>query len=642
MPLRPAGATGSVPPAAEAAAARPRIGDLLRRQGLADPALIDEALDLHRAADLRLGEALMATGAIGRGDVLRLLEAQWGARHVDLEAAPADPRLVARLGPADCLRLSALPWRRIGSATVIATEDPAGFPELRERLEALYGPVMMALAAPGAVGAAIAAAHAPELALRAETRVPRSLSCRAWRAGPFRTAAAMAAFLFLCAPLLSLAWTCTALLAVASVSLLALCVLKCATLFARPGPAGGAEIHELHGGIRPGRLPVISLLVPLYKEERIALQLVRRLSKLDYPSALLDVCLVVEADDTVTHATLATAELPRWMRVVVVPEGQIKTKPRAMNYALDFCRGSVIGIYDAEDAPEPGQLRQVAERFARAGPRVACLQGCLDYYNTGLNWMSRCFTIEYASWFRVMLPGVAHLGLAVPLGGTTVFFRRGVLEALGGWDSHNVTEDADLGIRLARAGYETEILDMTTWEEANCIAWPWVKQRSRWLKGYAMTYAVHMRQPLRLWRDLGNRRFWGFQAMFLGTLLQFALAPLLWSLWVIPFGLWHPVREVIPDAAMAGLALFFGLSEIVMVVMAALALRRTGRLRLLPWAFTLPVYFLLASMAMYKALAEMVQKPFYWDKTQHGKFGGAIQGGAALKVIRGGSKKAAA
>nr|WP_253948981.1 glycosyltransferase [Mangrovicoccus sp. HB161399] len=584
----------------------------------------------------------MATGALERSQVARLLETQWGARHVDLRAAPADRRLVDRIGAVDCLRMAALPWRRIGSATVIATEDPARFPEIRERMEALFGPVMMALAAPGEVGAAIAHSHAGELAARAETRVARSLSCRVWRSGPFRTGSAAAAAACLLLGALSLPWLLAALLALACISLAAQTVLKCAALFARPLPPQGAEILELHGDVTPGRLPVISLLVPLYREDRIAAQLVRRLERLDYPAALLDVCLVVEADDAVTHATLAGTELPFWMRVLTVPDGQLKTKPRAMNYALDFCRGSIVGIYDAEDAPDPAQLRQVAERFAAAGPRVACLQGCLDFYNTGLNWMSRCFTMEYAAWFRVMLPGVARLGLAVPLGGTTVFFRRGVLESLGGWDAHNVTEDADLGIRLARAGYVTEILEMTTWEEANCVPWPWIKQRSRWLKGYAMTYAVHMRRPLLLWRELGARRFWGFQAMFLGTLVQFSLAPLLWSLWVIPFGLAHPVREVVPEPMMAAMALFFGLSELVMAGMAGLALHRTGRLRLLPWMLTLPAYFFLASAAAYKAFSEMLYKPFYWDKTQHGKFGGAISGGAALRLIRGSSRRAAA
>jgi cellulose synthase/poly-beta-1,6-N-acetylglucosamine synthase-like glycosyltransferase len=190
-----------------------------------------------------------------------------------------------------------------------------------------------------------------------------------------------------------------------------------------------------------------------------------------------------------------------------VPLGTLQTKPRALNYALSFAKGSIIGVYDAEDAPAPDQLHVVVNRFAQRGPEVVCLQGQLDFYNSHSNWLAHCFTVEYATWFRIMLPSLERLGLAIPLGGTTLFFRRDILESLGGWDAHNVTEDADLGIRLARHGYRTEIIDTVTQEEANARAWPWVKQRSHWLKGYAITYGVHMRSPLKLWRDLGAWRF---------------------------------------------------------------------------------------------------------------------------------------
>ena len=154
------------------------------------------------------------------------------------------------------------------------------------------------------------------------------------------------------------------------------------------------------------------------------------LGRLDYPRELLDICLVVEEDDTITQATIAGTRLPPWMRQVVVPRGGVQTKPRALNYALDFARGSIVGIYDAEDAPAPDQIRQVVDGFAMAAPEVVCLQGVLDYYNARQNWLSRCFTVEYAAWFRLILPGWARLGLVVPLGGTTLFFRRAALEAL--------------------------------------------------------------------------------------------------------------------------------------------------------------------------------------------------------------------
>ncbi|MFN3576201.1 MAG: glycosyltransferase, partial [Tabrizicola sp.] len=366
--------------------------------------------------------------------------------------------------------------------------------------------------------------------------------------------------------------------------------------------------------------PVVSIIVALYREDDIAPRLVRRLARLDYPAELLDVILAVEAEDTVTLDALAQAELPPWMRVVVVPDGQIKTKPRALNHALDHARGAIIGVYDAEDAPEPDQLRKVVARFQRSGSRVACLQGVLDYYNPRTNWLSRCFTIEYAGWFRLVLPGLARLGLVVPLGGTTLFFRRDVLDRLGAWDAHNVTEDADLGIRLARHGYRTDLIDTVTFEEANCRALPWIKQRSRWIKGYMMTWAVHMRAPRHLWRQLGPWGFLGFQVLFLGSIAQFLLAPLLWSFLILSFGVPHPLSAVLPAAAVWTIAGIFFLSEATNIFVGALGLCRTGHGLSLLWVLTLKVYYPLASLAAYKGLLELATRPFYWDKTAHGLF----------------------
>ncbi|MFN3276321.1 MAG: glycosyltransferase [Paracoccus sp. (in: a-proteobacteria)] len=371
-------------------------------------------------------------------------------------------------------------------------------------------------------------------------------------------------------------------------------------------------------------LPVISVMVPLFEESDVAGKLVARLARLDYPRELTDLLLVIEDSDHVTSKALEGAWLPRWIRVVRVPDGPIKTKPRALNYALNFCRGQIVGIWDAEDRPDPDQLHKVARRFHFAPADVACLQGALDFYNPRTNWLARCFAIEYAAWFRVLLPGVARLGLVVPLGGTTLFFRREVLEQIGAWDAWNVTEDADLGVRLARRGYRTEIIATTTDEEANCRALPWVKQRSRWLKGYAMTWGVHMRDPVQLYRDLGARRFWGFQVQFFGALSQYLLAPVLWSFWLLAFGLPHPLRAPLEQIwggwaipVMSGL--FIG-SEALSILVGMRAVRGARHRHLLPWVPTLHLYFPLGCLAGWKAIYEVVTKPFYWDKTAHGLF----------------------
>lgn len=389
--------------------------------------------------------------------------------------------------------------------------------------------------------------------------------------------------------------------------------------------------HRPHNQTGIRRLPKVSILVALFQEKHIAARLIKRLKNLDYPRELLDVLLIVEADDDTTKAALQKCDLPHWTKIIPVPKGALRTKPRAMNYALEFCRGTIIGVYDAEDAPEPDQIHAVVRRFHERGPKVACLQGVLDFYNPSHNWMSRCFTIEYASWFRVILPGLARLGLPIPLGGTTLFFRREALEALGAWDAHNVAEDADLGIRLARQGYRTEIINTVTLEEANCRLWPWVRQRSRWIKGYAATWAVHMRQPRQLLHDLGWRGFLGVHVLFGGSLSQYFLAPFLWSFWVIPLGFEHPLQTRVPPAMLWTIVAIFIFSEVITVLIGMLAVAQGRHRRLLKWVPSLHFYYPLAVIAAAKAAYELLSRPFFWDKTSHGqpRTGPAITGRSA-------------
>ncbi|MEM9755147.1 MAG: glycosyltransferase family 2 protein, partial [Pseudomonadota bacterium] len=358
-----------------------------------------------------------------------------------------------------------------------------------------------------------------------------------------------------------------------------------------------------------------------FNEANVAGDILVRLARLDYPRRLLDVIFVLEAGDATTREALEDCDLPSWARAISVPAGRPQTKPRALNYALPFARGTIIGIYDAEDAPEPDQLRKVAARFSAARPGLACLQGQLDYYNPRHNWISRCFTLEYATWFRVLLPGVARMGLVVPLGGTTVFVQREALLRVGGWDAHNVTEDAELGIRLNRAGYRTEILPTTTFEEANSAIVPWIRQRSRWLKGYAMTWATLMRAPRSLMRDLGPKRFWGLQAQIAGTVLGFVTAPLLWTLALIPLGVPHPMAEFL--TASVTLAMAGGFAA-VLITTFAMTWAACGAPHLKAHRRHIPLlvfYYPLASVAAFCALIDLAIRPFYWAKTAHGCYG---------------------
>ncbi|WP_434613009.1 glycosyltransferase family 2 protein [Tabrizicola sp. M-4] len=531
---------------------------------------------------------------------------------------PPDPDLLRRFGAARALRENLLPWRRRNGAVLVLTASPQDFDRRADFLASLFGPDVRPLPCPRPLLQATLLAHAGEdLAAAAARRVPAIASCRSFDRATLTLLCGIPALGLLSLAILSPRMMALSLIALSIFTLIAQTLLKSATALAalRAPPPAPPELDDTD-------LPVISLLIALYSEEDIAPRLIRRLSALDYPLDRLETLILVEEDDAPTRAALAASALPPWMRVLAVPAGKIRTKPRALNFGLDFTRGSIIGIYDAEDAPAPDQLRKVAATFAAAPPQVACLQGVLDFYNPRTNWIARCFTMEYAVWFRLILPGLDRLGLPIPLGGTTVFLRRHALCAVGAWDAHNVTEDADLGFRLARQGWETRILRSTTLEEANCRPIAWIKQRSRWTKGYLMTWLVHMRAPRALWRDLGARRFIAMQTLVLGALLQALLAPLYLSFLVFPPLAGHPLADALPAGASLAVIAFFFCAQAFNFALSALALRLAGHPPQWPWLLATPVYFCLATLAGLKALAEAILRPFHWDKTRHGRHDG--------------------
>ncbi|MEO0401979.1 MAG: glycosyltransferase [Pseudomonadota bacterium] len=602
--------------------ARPAIpvGRQLVNAGLISQMTLLQALSQQREIDAPLGEILVAEGHVQRADVLHALARQYDADRVDLGVNPPTPLMATALPATLCQVHGVVPWRWIGTTLLVATTRPDKIPELSAALGSATTTILPVIADRDQINTQISALYGKTLAERAVFKLPEALSCRTWSptAGIGKVVLMAMAALLCVAAVLAPALVATIFIGWGVVTLFMTTLLKglsLSTLILDRTPARPVALSP----VPLGRLPRISVMVPLFREERIAEALIKRLSRLTYPKALLEVILVLEAKDTVTRATLARTDLPLWMHVIEVPDdGTITTKPRALNYALDFCRGDIIGIWDAEDAPEVDQLEKVAAHFAQAGPKVACVQGILDFYNARKNWLARCFTIEYASWWRMVLPGIERMGLVLPLGGTTLFMRRTILEKLGGWDAHNVTEDADLGVRLARMGYTTELISTVTYEEANCRAWAWVKQRSRWLKGYLITYFVHMRNPRALLRDLGWKRFCGLQVMFLATVSQFASLPLLWSFWLPAFGVTHPVATTLGTAIIWPIAIFFITAEVLNIVIGMLAVSDRAHRHLVPWVLTLPLYFPLGALACYKALYELATDPFYWDKTQHG------------------------
>ena len=599
------------PEAAVSPSERLQLGRVMVNAGLLTQGNLVHALDLQRHIDAPLGEILIAEGLASATDILQMVSRQHNIHVADLTADPPDPSLSAMLPSALCLKYRCVPWLRIGDVLLVGTQHPDEFNRLCACLGERRRRLLPVLVEEKQIRKHITALYGDELAQKAATRVPAIESCRSWDpTSPLRKPIALALLAILVSALVMFpAWTITVCILIAFVTLVMSTVLKVAAFVAQMTKItqDTNTTADLTRGAFP--LPKVSVLMPLLNEKEIAGKLVQRLTRLTYPKSLLEVVLVLEQHDTVTRDTIARTELPSWISVIEVPSAnRLTTKPRALNYALDFCRGSIIGVWDAEDAPEPDQIEKVVTR----------LQGVLDYYNPKTNWISRCFTIEYATWWRMILPGVAQLGLVIPLGDTTLFFRRNILEKLCGWDAHNMTEDADLGIRLARHGYVTELIHTVTFEEANSRAWPRVKQRSRWLKGFVITWLVHMRAPRALLRDLGFIRFMGVQTLLLATFAQFAFAPLLWSFWITLAGFEHPVALTLGASVALGMAWFFFCSEIINLGISMVPVSRREHRHLMAYVLTLPLYFPMAAISAYKAMKEIVVEPFYWDKTEHG------------------------
>lgn len=377
-------------------------------------------------------------------------------------------------------------------------------------------------------------------------------------------------------------------------------------------------------------LPIYTILVPVYHEAEVIEELMAAIAAIDYPQYKLDVRILLEEDDTDTILAVERMGLPSNYVPVIVPASQPKTKPKACNYGLLQARGEYVVIYDAEDRPDPDQLKKAFLAFRDLPPEYVCLQGKLNYYNCGQNMLTRLFTMEYSVWFESLLVGLMQFDIPIPLSGTSNHFKTSFLRIIGGWDPFNVTEDADLGVRLYRMAYKTAVLDSRTWEEANSQMGNWVRQRSRWLKGYLQTWFVHMRNPIKTFRQLGGRAFLGYQCQVLGTPLLPLMNPFFWALliiWIVAQPQW--VQEAFPGPIyyIALVEFIFGnfvftyanLTGMYDVIRdCALKERQPFSYLLVKYGLLSPVYWILMSVAAYKGLWQLIRKPFYWEKTRHG------------------------
>lgn len=379
-----------------------------------------------------------------------------------------------------------------------------------------------------------------------------------------------------------------------------------------------AQLQELDDA----GLPVYTILCPLYKETHVIPQFIEAIAALSYPKDKLDVILLLEEDDIESIATVEQMHLPYYFRTIVVPDSLPKTKPKACNYGLAFAKGEYLVIYDAEDIPDPLQLKKAYLAFQKVPQYIACLQAKLNYYNVRQNILTRIFTAEYSLWFDITLPGLQSFNSTIPLGGTSNHFKTDVLRNLEGWDPFNVTEDADLGIRLFKKGFKTAIIDSTTYEEATSKVTNWIRQRSRWIKGYMQTYLVHMRNWKVFVREYGFVHAFIFQLTVGGKLLFLLLNPFLWFITLGYFGaysLFGPTIEVVYQPPIFYLAVFswiFG--NFLFLYYYMLGCAKRNQWDLLKYIYLVPFYWACMSYAAVISLYQLLVKPYYWEKTVHG------------------------
>lgn len=592
---------------------------------LVTPETLAYARQVKDRTGAHIDQVLISEGLLDSESLL-LAEAQaWGIHPIDLEAVSFDESLVRRLPGQTYLTENWMPIRRLANGTVIVATARGVAPERLGRVRALLGGAQVQFVATTSWGIKNACLRL----FRAQ--IAEEAANELWRQNP-----AMSARITLSRPqkilgavgllaLIGLAIVWPAQVAIGVIAALSVIFLA-GTSFKFIVAMRGARYDVVErisrrqvDELRDRDLPRYSVLVPVFREANIVGQLIRTLGSLDYPVEKLEVLILIEEEDAETRDAVVASNPPAHFRIITVPRGHPQTKPRACNVGLYFATGDYLVIYDAEDRPDPDQLKKAVVAFRRGGDDMACVQASLNFFNDSENVLTRMFTLEYSYWFDYMLAGLDYGDLPIPLGGTSNHFRTDALLELGGWDPYNVTEDADLGIRASALGYRVGVINSTTMEEANTSVPSFIRQRSRWIKGYMQTSLVHARRPWALVRQVGLRRFVAFVLLIAGTPLTF--------LGVIPFYIVTAVTLIGPTELVATFfpvwllwitVLNFVIGNVVMIYLSMMGPYKRGTFHLVLWSLLNPAYWVLHSLAAYKALWQLMTKPHYWEKTEHG------------------------
>jgi len=597
------------------------LGDILVARRVLTLGQLDEAIALAEAWHVSLGNAILSRNWAEPGIYYQAVAYHYELPFVDLIGNPPDPDLLFE-GEADIYaRMLTMPWRQSDGRLLIATAEPG--PETVLFARQRWGAnVAFVVATKFDIIWAVQAAFDDALSDRAVYELA-DLSPDLSAQRVFTPGQVIFGYVLLSVLLLGLALSPIATLIALNVAMSVFYLGNFAfkgllVLFGGPRVADETIAIEARA-LRDDELPVFTVLVPMYKEPAMLPILAQALRDLDYPLGKLDIKLVLEASDHETIEVASRLGLEGMFEVIRVPPSLPQTKPKACNFALQFARGEYLVIYDAEDRPAPDQLRKVVATFRKSSANTACLQCSLSYFNFGENWLTRMFTLDYGLWFDQLLPGLDRFKIPIPLGGTSNHFKIDVLRELHGWDPFNVTEDADLGVRLTQKGYRVGIVDSTTFEEASCHTGNWIRQRSRWMKGYMQTLLVHTRRPLRFIRTIGPLGFLGFVFFIGGTVLSGLLNPVFWLLYIAWVILAISGIEAVFPEPLLFLSLFNLLAgNGALMFLNMLAPIRRGWLNLIPYSLTAFGYWVILSIATYRGLWQLLRNPFYWEKTHHG------------------------
>ncbi|MFF8799047.1 MULTISPECIES: glycosyltransferase family 2 protein [unclassified Methylobacterium] len=589
--------------------------------------VLEQAVRTARRCGTDAATALLNEGLLSEERFYQAL-----ARHLGTRFLADGFALAEDLRYPDCLVVGAAPLGRDACHRIVAAPRGRAVARLIAAAGRLDAPP--AITTPTALRLAVFARNGDGIARDASESLERrhpEWSCRpGLQAIDLALIALALALLTLLIRLPTL--TSLVLLTLVQVLMIALLTFRLAAVAMRAAPEAARLARP---GLPDEALPTYTILVALHREARVIPRLVYSLGRLDYPAAKLDIKFLLEAGDPETAAALRAVPLPPRFEIVTVPEGLPRTKPRALCAALPLARGDLLVVYDAEDVIEPDQLRVAAAVFSAAAPSVACLQGRLVIDNHGDGWLPRLFAIEYAALFDVLGPALAAWRMPTPLGGTSTHFRTDVLRRLHGWDPWNVTEDADLGLRLALAGYHVGDLPSSTFEEAPKCPAAWLSQRTRWMKGFLQTSATHGRFPRETYRRLGPAESLCALALLPGTVV---------SALFYPFMLVGGLAELMLDEGGGGLLRYLtraGAWTIFLGGLAAIWLPgivgclRRGWHDLLPLVALLPAYYLLVSLAAWLAVFELARHPHRWNKTEHGLARHSRSGALAGRVSAG-------